>query len=137
MASTVGHPTNSVTCLLYGFWAGTRFVDAIRWCRTWLPKSVAGGLSENRIQERARTLLVAMEGEEEGVAMAAIDSSKFFDMIVLEVVFPMMGNMAPRECVEAPNERCLPFEAITRNRVVRRGKLSMVSSRGAASVLSR
>ena len=35
---------------------------------------------------------MAMEGEEEGVATAAIDSSKFVDMIVWEVVFIMMGK---------------------------------------------
>ena len=34
-----------------------------------------------------------MEGE--GVATAAIGSSKFFDMIVWEVVFPMMGQIGP------------------------------------------
>ena len=37
--------------------------------------------------------LMAREGEEEGIATAAIDSSKFFDMIVLEVVFASMGKM--------------------------------------------
>ena len=42
----------TVTCLLYNLWAGTRFIDVIRWCKTWLPKSVAGGIPENRIQER-------------------------------------------------------------------------------------
>ena len=36
------------------------------------------------------TVLLAMEGEDEGVATAAIDSSKFFDVIVWEVVFPMI-----------------------------------------------
>ena len=34
-----------------------------------------------------------MEGEDEGVATAAIDSSKFFDMIVWKVVFTMMEKM--------------------------------------------
>ena len=38
-------------------------------------------------------LLLAMEGEEGGVATGAIGSSKFFDMIVREVVFPMMEKM--------------------------------------------
>ena len=83
----------TVTCLLYNLWAGTRFVEVIRWCTTWLPKSIAGGIPESRIQECVWTVLLAMEGEEEGVVTAAIDSSKFFDMIVWEVVFPMMGKV--------------------------------------------
>ena len=92
-------PPISVTCLLYNLWAGTRFIGVIRWCKTWLPKSVAGSIPQNRIQECAWTVLLAMEGEEEGVATAAIDSFKFFDMIVWEVVFPMMGKMGVPESV--------------------------------------
>ena len=55
----------TVTCLLCNLWAGTRFIDVIRWCKTWLPKSVAGGILENRIQECVWTVLLAMEDEEE------------------------------------------------------------------------
>ena len=55
----------TVTCLLYNLWAGTRFIDVIRWYKTWLPKSVAGGIPENRIHECVWTVLLAMEGEEE------------------------------------------------------------------------
>ena len=73
-------------------WAGTRLVDVIRWYKTWFPRSVAGGIPQNRIQS-VYGLLLAMEGEEEGVATAAIDSSMFFDMIGWEVVFPTMGKM--------------------------------------------
>ena len=46
---------------------------------------------EEGIQEFVWIVLLAMEGEEEGVSTAAIDSSKFFDMIVW--VFPLMAKM--------------------------------------------
>ena len=60
-----------------------------------------------------------MECEEEGVATAAIDSSKFFDMIVWEVVFTMMGKMgSPGECLEASGQLCVPFETILSPRTV-------------------
>ena len=36
---------------------------------------------------------IAFKGEEEGVVTAAIDLSKFFDMIVWEVVFSVLGKM--------------------------------------------
>ena len=67
----------SVTCLLHNIWAGTSFIEVIRWWKTWLPKSVAGSIRENRIQKCVWTVLLAMEREEEGVATAAIDSSNF------------------------------------------------------------
>ena len=89
----------TVTCPLYNLWAGTRFVDVIRWCKTWLSKSVAGGIPENRIQECGRTVVLAMEGEEEGVATAAIGSANFFDVIVWEVVFPMIEKMGVPDSV--------------------------------------
>ena len=58
-----------------------------------------------------------MEGEEEGVAMAAIDSSKFFDMIVWEVVFSMTVKMeVPDSVVVAPSQLRLPFETILSSR---------------------
>ena len=60
----------------------------MRLVKTLLPKCVAGSIPENRIQECVWTVLWATEGEEEGVATAAIDSSKFFGMIVWEVVSP-------------------------------------------------
>ena len=64
-------------------------------------------------QECVWTLLLAMEGEEEGVATAAIDTSKFLDMIVWEMVFPMMGKMrVPDRCAEAPGQLPLPFETV-------------------------
>ena len=52
-----------------------------------------------------RTVLLAMEGAEEGVAPAAIDSSKFFDVIVWEVVFSMMGTMEVPDCVCRSSEQ--------------------------------
>ena len=51
----------TVTCFLYNLWAGTRFVDVIRWCKHWLPKSVAGVIPENRIQESVWAVLLAGE----------------------------------------------------------------------------
>ena len=47
----------TVTCLLYNLWAGKHFVDVIRWCKAWLPKSVAGGIPENRIQQCVWTVV--------------------------------------------------------------------------------
>ena len=77
--------------------------DTLRRCHQVVQNMVAqicgGGIPENRIQECVWTVLLAMEGEEEGVATAAIDSSKFFDMIVWEVVFPMMGKMGVPDSV--------------------------------------
>ena len=73
-ASILGLPTDAVTCFLCNFWAGRRFVDVIRWCKTWLPKSVAGCTPENRIQECVRTVMLAMEGEEEGVVLVTVAS---------------------------------------------------------------
>ena len=101
---TVQMPPITVTCLLYNLWAGTRFVHVIRWCKTLLPKSVARGIQEHRIQECVWTVLLAVEGEVEGVATAAIDSSKFFDIIVLDVVVTMMEDGSPRPSAEPPSQ---------------------------------
>ena len=72
-------------------------------------------------------------GRRGGVATDAIDSSKFFDMIVWKEVFAMVGKMgSPRPCVEAPTQFCLLSVTILFfkvSRVRKCGKLCVESSK--------
>ena len=80
-----------------------------------------------------------MEGEEEGVATAAVDSSKFFDMIVWKVVFSVMGKMGvPDRVWKLQASFVFHLKRLFRQRqsCVKCGKRGMKSSEDAASVLS-
>ena len=75
-------------------------------------------IPENRIQECVWTVLLAMEGEEEGVATAAIDSQVLRHDRVGGGLHHDGEDGSPGPSVEAASQLRIPFETILSSRAI-------------------
>ena len=89
----------TLAATLHCAWSIARYTEAMTWAKkTWLHKTVHGGIPGSRVQHAIWPPLLKMEAttkdeKEEAIATAAIDSEKYFDSICWEVTFQMFDRM--------------------------------------------